>query len=193
MPSLLLVLSCISGIVALASGTRHTEVVQIEGGSIRGFLETLSNNQVVRKYLGVPYAKAERFEHPTAPDSWTGVKDVTSFGKVCFQFLFPEPFGYQFADMSEDCLNLNIYVPNTRTSGSRPVMVWIHGGGFASNSNRIADGSYLATLGDVIVVVINYRLGPFGFMASRDFGLRGNYGLYDQMKALRWVQNNINK
>lgn len=184
---------CTFVISSLVAGLRDTPDIEIQSGTIRGVVETLPNKKAVSKYLGIPYAKAERFERPVAPDSWTGVKDMTSFGKVCYQLLTPPPFGTTFEDMSEDCLNLNVYVPRTRSGKTLPVMVWIHGGGFVSNSNRIADGRYLATLGEVIVVVINYRLCAFGFLASKDYDLEGNYGMYDQLEALKWVQNNIDK
>ncbi|KXJ22134.1 putative inactive carboxylesterase 4 [Exaiptasia diaphana] len=88
--------------------------------------------------------------------------------------------------MDEDCLNLNVYVPAAPCDSKRAVMVWIHGGGFLGGSNRIADGSYLATLGDVIVIAINFRRGILGYLHHRPSGLTGNYGLFDQLEALKW-------
>ena len=170
--------------------------IAIEGGKIQGFAETLKNNHVVHKYLGIRYARAERFERPRpVRESWKGVKEMKTFGKVCWQSagmtLKPSPFKLTIKDMDEDCLNLNVYVPAAPCDSKRAVMVWIHGFGFLGGSNRIADGSYLATLGDVIVVAVNYRLSLLGFLYHRPSGLRGNYGLFDQLEALKWVNRNI--
>lgn len=94
-------------------------------------------------------------------------------------------------DMSEDCLNLNVFVPG-KCSAGLAVMVYIHGGSFLDGSNRVYDGTYMASIGDVIVVTINYRLGAFGFLAlGKDTELKGNYGLMDQIEALKWVKTNI--
>ena len=97
--------------------------------------------------------------------------------------------------MSEDCLYLNVFTPTLRRDADRPVLVWIHGGGFAQDGARNYDGSKLAAAGTV-VVTINYRLGALGFLAhpalaSRPGGPAGNYGLMDQQAALRWVRHNI--
>ena len=97
--------------------------------------------------------------------------------------------------MSEDCLTLNIWSPGA-DSQRRPVLVWIHGGGWLIGSGRLHDGTSLATLGDVVVVTLNYRLGPFGFLHLAELGgeeytVSGNCGLLDQVAALRWVHDNI--
>lgn len=193
--SLWLLLSCIVlSNVFMTNGIQYTSEVQIQSGKIRGSVETLTTKAKIRKYLGIPFARAERFEMPVAPLDWVGVKNMTVFGNVCYQYKRRLPFGYNFTDMSEGCLNLNIYVPDKQTTKLvLPVMVWIHGGGLCFGSNRIADGSYLATVGEVIVVAINYRLGPLGFLCSKDYGFIGNYGLYDQLAALKWVKRNIEK
>ena len=126
------------------------------------------------------------------PTGWDGVRDATQFAPSCPQpaspFAPPTPF-------SEDCLYLNVYTPTLRRGADRPVLVWIHGGGFTEDGARNYDGSKLAADGTV-VVTINYRLGALGFLAHpalarRPGGPTGNYGLMDQIAALRWVRRNI--
>lgn len=188
-------ISCVlMNAVFVTSGIQYTSEIEIESGRLRGFVETLTTYAQIRKYLGIPFAQANRFELPVPPSNWTGVKNMTSFGKVCYQEIFGGPFGYTHDDMSEDCLNLNIYVPDKQTTSHKlPVMVWIHGGGYQGNSNRISDGSYLTTIGEVIVVTINYRIGLLGFIHAKDYGFTGNYAMYDQLEALKWVNRNIEK
>jgi len=96
-------------------------------------------------------------------------------------------------DMAENCLNLNVFVPDDIGSMDKlPVMFWIHGGSYLTGSNALYDGSYISVLGKVVVVAINYRLGPFGFLTNGKNGdLKGNYGMLDQVEALNWVKRNI--
>jgi para-nitrobenzyl esterase len=133
-----------------------------------------------------------RWRAPQAPSSWRGVRDASQYAASCPQlpsaFAGPGPF-------SEDCLYLNVDTPTLRRSAHRPVIVWIHGGGFTQDASRNYDGSKLAATG-AVVVTINYRLGALGFLAhpalaSWPGGAAGNYGLMDQQAALRWVQRNI--
>ncbi|MFA6451772.1 MAG: carboxylesterase/lipase family protein [bacterium] len=151
-------------------------------------------------YKGIPFAAppvgALRFAPPEESAAWEGPLDATKFGNECVQFPLgvmatAEPIG------NEDCLYLNVWQPVTAAKQKKPVMVFIHGGGFVmgSGSQPWYEGSNLASFGDVIVVTINYRLGPFGFMAHPSFrdaeGHAGNYGFYDQLTALKWVKKNI--
>lgn len=156
----------------------------------------------VRAFLGIPYAAPPvgdlRWKPPAPPAAWKGVRKVTEFGAHCMQ-------GNVFGDMTfrdpggnEDCLFLNVWTP-AKTAGARlPVMVWIYGGGFAAGSTSEArqDGEKLATQG-VVVVSMNYRLGIFGFFVHPELAKEsgrnsaGNYGLLDQVAALRWVQQNV--
>jgi len=92
---------------------------------------------------------------------------------------------------SEDCLTLNVWTPPVSPLEKRPVMVWIHGGGFVSGSGDIYHARRLVTQGDIVVVTLNYRLGALGFLAHPALGAVGNYGLADQQAALRWVRDNI--
>ena len=151
----------------------------------------------VRIFRGVPYARAPvgalRWRPPAPIPRWRGVRDAGEFGAACPQP--PSPF-YTHASMSEDCLFLNIWAPaNTRNA---PVIVWIHGGSLISGagSEAIFDGARFAERG-VIVISINYRLGPLGWLAHPRLSaesprhISGNYGLMDQILALRWVRRNI--
>ncbi len=160
-------------------------------GAVRGLAATDGY-----EFLGLPYAApptgALRWQPPQPPASWTGVRDATTYAPSCPQapsgFAGPGPF-------SEDCLYLNVFTPTLRPYSERPVIVWIHGGGFTQDASRNYDGSKLAAAG-AVVVTIDYRLGALGFLAHPALALRpggpaGNYGLMDQQAALRWVQRNI--
>ncbi len=155
-------------------------------------------------FKGVPFAAAPVGSHrwlpPEKPLPWTGVRDARRFGAVASQ----NPVTNQsLAAMkieqaqSEDCLNLNVWTVGL-DGARRPVMVWIHGGGFTigAGSQEIYNGSVLARRGDVVIVTINYRLGPLGFLRLNDvthgrIPSSGNEGLLDQIAALQWVRENI--
>jgi para-nitrobenzyl esterase len=166
-------------------------VVKTRMGEIRGKLDGK-----VRTFLGIPYAAPPvgdlRWRGPQPPAGWTGALDATNPGNRCAQSRIRD----QEVAGSENCLFLNIYAPNTPDK-ALPVMVWIHGGTFLVGSGAQYDGRQLAEKGHLIVVTINYRLGPFGFLANRSLDgadadqLSGNYGLLDQQAALRWVKDNI--
>jgi para-nitrobenzyl esterase len=149
----------------------------------------------VASFKGIPYAAAPvgrlRWRAPEDPAAWRNIRDATQFGPQCPQ---PQPS----AAVNEDCLSLNVWTSARSASERLPVMVWIHGGGFfrGSGSNPAYDGEALARRG-VVLVTLNYRLGALGFLThpalSRESarGVSGNYGLLDQIAALRWVQQNI--
>ncbi|KAK3752832.1 hypothetical protein QZH41_016363 [Actinostola sp. cb2023] len=120
-----------------------------------------------------------------------GVRDTIARGKSCFQIPSSRE---RLEDMSEDCLNLNVIVPHSSNVSALPVMVWVHKGLFLADSVHAYDGSFIAAIGKVIYVAMNYRLGAFGFLAiGKHSDLRGNYGMLDQVKALKWVKQNIAK
>ena len=155
-----------------------------------------------RVFKGVPYAAPPvgplRWRAPRPPEPWEGVREARDFGPPCAQA--PLRGMTQISDMSrEDCLTLNIWAPKDKPRGAgRPVMVWIHGGAFTNGSGSSAtyDGVHFADEG-VLLVTLNYRLGVFGFLAHPELSAEsphrasGNYGLEDQIAALRWVRANI--
>ncbi|XP_033263640.2 cocaine esterase isoform X12 [Orcinus orca] len=174
-------------------------------GQVRGSLVHVKNTDVgIHTFLGIPFAKPPlgllRFAPPEPPESWSGIKDGTSHPAKCLQdFASVKRMTLKLLNvtlpstsMSEDCLYLNIYTPAHSHEGSKlPVMVWIHGGGFVMGMASTYDGSALAAFEDVVVVVIQYRLGLLGFFSTGDKHATGNWGYLDQVAALRWVQQNI--
>jgi para-nitrobenzyl esterase len=173
-------------------------VVRIDSGRIRG--AALADPAGVRVFRGIPYAAPPvgelRWRPPRAVRPWQGVRDCTEFAPIC-----PQPKKKILREItgprSEDCLSLNIWTAG-RAGDKRPVMVWIHGGGFTTGAGSLPhyDGRQFAASGAVLVT-INYRLGPFGFMAHPALSAEsatetsGNYGLMDQVAALEWVKRNI--
>ena len=149
------------------------------------------------QFRKIPYAQPPvgnlRFAKPKPIQPWNRTLDGTSFGPSCVQE--PDPFfNYWLPNdtISEDCLFLNIYVPNAvDTTKTKPVMVWIHGGAYLVGQGMLYDPSYMSVKHDVIVVTINYRLGIFGFLTLQNNNAKGNYGLWDQILALKWVHKNI--
>ncbi|WP_179470105.1 carboxylesterase/lipase family protein [Mycolicibacterium vinylchloridicum] len=195
--SLALLVGCSQGVTATPrqqapAAQAGPAVVQTADGAVRGVVAP-----GYRVFNGVPYAAApagpHRFQPPQPAAPWPGVRDATKPGLRCVQDTSFDPdYG---RPTGEDCLNLNIWTPDGAGRSSRkPVMVWIHGGGFLNGSADIYDARWLATQGDIVVVTVNYRLGTLGFLAhpalSPD-GDVGNYGLADQQAALRWVRDNI--
>ena len=148
--------------------------------------------------LGIPYAAPPvgdlRFRPPQEPTAWDGVRDGRIFGAASLQ----PSTEYDRAHGSEDCLYLNVYRPTGPSAQEPlPVMVWLHGGGFVNGSGNAFFGGFLAQTARAIIVTVNYRLGPLGWLAlpslkaeAKD-GNAGNYGLLDSIAALRWVQDNI--
>ena len=169
-------------------------VVNTTYGPVNGSVMSLSTNRTVITYLGIPFAKAERFEYPVPPDKWTSTLQANKTDKICPQpTLLGMPPG-RLSLISEDCLLLNVYVPGNATSSSQlAVMLWIHGGAYIIEDTTSYDGSVLATEGNVIVVTAAYRLGAFGFLSSNTDNLKGNYGMLDQIEAMKWVNKNIER
>ena len=154
----------------------------------------------VNVWRGIPFAQPPlgelRFRAPQPPRAWEGVREAAEFGPVCHQP--PDTRGTRFgpegARHDEDCLYLNVWAP-AGGEAKRPVMVWIHGGTFVTGagSQLMFEGANLAGNGDVVVVTVNYRLGPLGFLhlAPLGGGRVSNAGLLDQTLALEWVRDNI--
>lgn len=164
-------------------------VVAIDSGPVAGVVR-----KGQRHFLGIPFAAPPvgplRWRPPQPVRHWTAPFRADRFGAICAQ---SDRFGF-FATPSEqeDCLSLNIFAPAGRR-GNYPVMVWIHGGGLKAGSSADYDPSALVAQG-VVVVSFNYRLGVLGFFANQSMGadnVSPNYGMLDQIAALRWVQRNI--
>lgn len=179
----------------------ETAVAQTESGKVGGFLQ-----DGIYIYKGIPYAKAERFMPPQPADKWEGVRSSRMFGPTCPQavrmgwgadehaFAFHWDDGYP----GEDCLRVNIWTPGLNDGKKRPVMVWLHGGGYAAGSGQELpsyDGFNLAKKGDAVVVTLNHRLNVLGFLDLSAYGDKyaksGNAGLLDLVAALQWVNKNI--
>ena len=177
--------------------------VKLTAGQVMGAVSP--ENENVSRFLGIPFAAPPmgdlRWRPPQVIDPWDGVRSAESFGLAPTQPIDPmlSLFGLQDGDeMSEDCLHLNVWTPASDANESRPVMVWIHGGGFRIGhaAHRMYNGVRLAERG-VVVVTINYRLNVAGGFAhpllSEESGndASGNYALLDQISALQWVRDNI--
>ena len=157
----------------------------------------------IHAFLGIPYAQPPvgdlRWKPPVPAAKWEGVHKATDFGSHCLQGKVYGDMNFHDPGGSEDCLTLNVWVPTQSVSKKMPVMVWIYGGGFVSGTTSEArqDGTNLAQLGGVIVVSMNYRVGIFGFFVHPELAKEsshnsaGNYGLLDQLEALKWVHENI--
>ena len=171
-------------------------VIQTESGPVEGVQEN-----GIEVFRGLPFAAPPigplRWRAPERPTLWSGIRLADQFGPICMQVgSYPEDSPPEA--MSEDCLYLNIWVPRHAAGDKLPVMVWIYGGGLenGSASTPLYAGDGLARKG-VIVVTANYRLGVLGFLAHPDLSrespqhVSGNYGLLDQIAALRWVHRNI--
>jgi len=165
--------------------------IKVRDGLLQGKLE-----QGVEVYRGIPFAAPPvgelRWKAPQPVEAWEGVREAFEFGPMCPQ---PKQSWVPQANMSEDCLYLNVWTPQRNPEQPLPVMVWIHGGGFAFGAGN-TDGQALVRHG-VVLVSINYRLGALGFLAHPALsaesgnGVSGNYGMLDQIAALQWVQDNI--
>jgi len=168
-------------------------------GKVRGLLV-----DGVKVSKGIPYGAStsgpNRFMPPARASAWTGTRDALAFGPTAPQT--SDGSGTTAAgappQQSEDCLVLNVFAPGSGNDRKRPVMVWLHGGGFSSGSGsgRILDGSSLAHTHDVVVVSLNHRLNVFGYTylgdsMGSDFALSGSVGLLDLIAALEWVRENI--
>ena len=154
-------------------------------------------------FRGIPYAQPPvgdlRWRAPQDLTSWTGVRQATTFGAACWQSYSDDAFVWSRGEFlrSEDCLHLNIWQPE-KADATAPVMVWFHGGAHTGGFAHVElfDGTELARQG-VLVVTVNYRLGPWGFLAhpalaeESEHNSTGNYGLMDKIAALKWVQKNI--
>ncbi|GAB1600091.1 acetylcholinesterase-like, partial [Argonauta hians] len=173
------------------------EIRKTNFGQIRGIVEEALPGRFSEYYLGVPYAAPPvqdlRFEKPTDPPMWNDIKDVNSHPPACLQpsLDYVRQYYSNFDKVSEDCLYLNIYVPKNKKPELFPVLIYIHGGRNMVGTASMFDGDVFAIHNDVIVVTINYRLGMMGFFTMKSPDFAGNYGLWDQLLAIKWVHENI--
>jgi para-nitrobenzyl esterase len=180
----------------------ETALTSTESGDVIGYV-----HKGVYNFKGIPYAKAERFMPPEKPDPWEGVRSSRSYGPVCpidvaSMILFDE---LEFAQQhnfwfmkEEDCMNLNVWSPGINDGKKRPVMVWLHGGGYTAGSScelPTYDGESLSGGEDVVVVSINHRLNVLGFLdlsgVDEKYAQSANVGMMDIVMALEWVRDNI--
>lgn len=179
----------------------NVAVTSTESGKVRGYIRN-----GIFTYKGIPYAEAKRFEAPQKPKSWTTTRSSMSYGPVAplltptttvmdeSEFVFDHNWGYT----SEDCMRINVWTPGINDGKKRPVMFWIHGGGFTAGSSQELpsyDGENLAKAGDVVVVSINHRLNILGFLDLSAYGEKykhsANSSMLDIRTALEWVKANI--
>jgi para-nitrobenzyl esterase len=195
----------------ILSAPAAKNVVEITSGKVRGFVRN-----GIFTFKGMPYAASTaghaRFMAPAKPTPWAGVRSSMALGFACPQaFHVPEgrrggwahdeeAFMFEWDDgqPGEDCLSVNVWTPSLADAGKRPVLVWIHGGGYSSgsaNELRMYDGESLARRGDVVVVSLNHRLGALGYLNLQDYGEKWsdavNVGQLDIIAALAWVRDNI--
>ncbi|XP_064638638.1 acetylcholinesterase-like isoform X2 [Lineus longissimus] len=179
-------------------------IIMTDKGNVRGFTQNVLGKHV-DTYLGIPFAKPPlkglRFKHPLPNDAWKSTLNATRMPNTCIQgydTAFGNFSGSQMwnpnTNVSEDCLYLNVWVPRTNQGlHNAAVMVWIYGGGFYSGTStlEVYNPTVLAAENEVIVVSMQYRVGMLGFLALGTTEVPGNAGLFDQLMALEWVQNNI--
>jgi para-nitrobenzyl esterase len=191
---LLLVAGLLTGLCLVscspAPKKTQTPITQTTYGSISGNIE-----DGVFSFKGIPYAKAERFMPPQAPDAWDGARDSKKFGPIAMQVNSWSP---EEVMNEEKLFTLNVWTQGLNDGKKRPVMFWLHGGGFAvgASDDPITDGKILAQKGDIVLVSVNHRLNILGFLDLSSFGEQyansANVGMLDVVAALEWVNKNIN-
>lgn len=179
----------------------RTAIAETTYGKVAGYRQ-----DGINIFKGIPYAKAERFMAPEPPDKWEGVRSSRAYGPTCPQgkrmgwYSDEQAFAFDWDDgyPDENCLRVNVWTPGIKDGKKRPVMVWLHGGGFSAGSGQELpsyDGTNLAKKGDVVVVTLNHRLNILGFLdlsvCGDKYAKSGNAGLLDLVAALQWVHDNI--
>lgn len=175
------------------------EYVQTPNGKLRGYKQN-----DIYAFLGVPYGECKRWQTATPAKPWKGIRNALHIGTRAFPIgMIFTPWdscgvAHEAYNYSEDCLNLNVWTPSIDKGAKKPVMVWIHGGGYVHGSSmemQAHDGENLSKFGDVVVVTVNHRLNVFGFMDMSRFGEKyansGNAGMSDLVLALKWVKEHI--
>ncbi|XP_042894424.1 juvenile hormone esterase-like [Penaeus japonicus] len=187
-------------VAAALAGREGAPVVGVAGGRVAGVTETSTKGREFHAYYGLPFARPPvgdlRLKDPVKAESWDGVRDGSKKPSPCLHV----PFGFTVMGITlapeelqgnEDCLYLNVFTPKRMEPAEKlPVMVWIHGGAFYAGGTH----EYLPHVlmnRDIVLVVLQYRLGIMGFLSTEDEVMPGNFGLKDQTLALHWVQDNI--
>ncbi|KAL0968210.1 hypothetical protein UPYG_G00263870 [Umbra pygmaea] len=191
-------------VFSLGTTAETSPVVTLKSGKVRGDYVTVNGTeQRVQQYLGIPFARPPvgplRLAPPQPAEPWEGERDGTRQPHMCIQdpviaqnIVNSMAIDYALPDVSEDCLYLNVYTPKEGVTGEKlPVFFWIHGGGLSMGAASQYDASPLAAYENVVVVVIQYRLGILGFLSTGDEHATGNWGFLDQIAALKWVHDNI--
>ncbi|XP_049809738.1 venom carboxylesterase-6-like [Schistocerca nitens] len=190
-PSLLLLLLLLL-LADSVTAEGDPRLVSTRQGAARGVHKESSSGRRFLAFYNLPYAKPPvgplRFRNPQPPDSWISIRDATVPGPQCTQNALFDPSIPPAG--SEDCLYLNVFTPEVNPSRRLPVMFWIHGGGWISGGANWVEPNFILDH-DVVMVAINYRLGPLGLLSTEDEASAGNYALKDQVAALRWVKDNI--
>jgi para-nitrobenzyl esterase len=201
MKKCILLLAGLSGYLALAAQTNNMFPVQAK--TANGILEgNYDTKEGLKQFFGVPFAKPPvgelRWKAPQPADNWSGVRQAKKFAARPIQAIVYGDMYSRSDGLSEDCLYLNVWTPAKHEGKSLPVLVYFYGGGFVAGdaSEPRYDGASMAKKG-MVAVTVNYRLNIFGFFAHPELSAEspykasGNYGLLDQVLALKWVQNNI--
>ncbi len=196
------VCSCLlSPVLAQLQTGEAIAVTNTDAGPVRGYV-----HQGIYTYKGIPYAEANRFEAPHKPKPWSTVRNSMTYGPVAPlmdptttvqdepEFVFHHDWGYP----NEDCMRVNVWTPSINDGKKRPVLFWIHGGGFTAGSSQELpsyDGENLARKGDVVVVSINHRLNILGYLDLSAYGEKykqsANLSVLDMKAALEWVKANV--
>jgi len=196
-----IILSVFLAFLSCSITSLKDENIQVitQNGIVEGLV---NNNSSLSEFFGIPYAKPPvnefRWKEPQTLDNWEGIKETKQFAKRAVQTNIYGDMIYRSDTVSEDCLYLNIWTPDTGTDKKLPVLVYFHGGGFVAGTGNEPryDGAKMAQQG-IVVVSVNYRLNIFGFLAHPElseespYKASGNYGLLDQVAALKWVNKNI--
>jgi para-nitrobenzyl esterase len=167
----------------------HEPVVKTTYGNISG-----SFNDSVYAFKGIPYAKAERFMPPQDPDAWDGILECNDFGPVARQVV---PWYPDSVQNEKELFSVNVWTQGIKDGKKRPVMLWLHGGGFhvGASNDPMTYGEALAKKGDIVTVSVNHRLNILGFLdlsaCGEKYAKSANVGMLDIVKALEWIQNNI--
>ncbi len=191
--SILLLFLFSYGYSTTADTSQHSSapVVATTAGRVRGYFQ-----EGICAFKNIPYGAStagRRFLPPMPPAPWNHVGDATKFGSIAPQ----QTERRASQNVSEDCLNLNVWSPALRDGKKRPVMVWFHGGAYSNGTSNedLVDGARLSKRGDVVVVTVNHRLNILGYLylgeLSGEYSASGNVGMLDLVLALQWVRDNI--